>query len=463
MFLGCPRPKTKEIVLQKSVQNEEKPTGKTDVKPAETPAADSGTKNTAKPAPPPKPVLADEKDIAAAVKRLDELRGTYQKAPNGAVTALSVRFKGELSFADFGLFATLLDLESIELLGPEVNDEGFSQLSPLKNLKTIIMENATITKASFEVMRDSFPELTRLNARRVELGNDGVEVISQMKKLTHLELMFNNFDQFGLKFIGEMAQLKVLDIRGCQFVQNLIYLRKLQNLQVIKLRNPIQDKSIEHISKCENLQAVDLQDMDSVTDASGVFLAAMGKLRDLSLFRMPNLTDEILKHLEGKSLQRLTLRDMNGITDEGIAVLKSMQELTRLDLSEVRSVTDAGIREALEGNTKITNLVLWNIPELTDETGRVLATMTGLKELEIRELKGVTGKTLEAVATLPKLESLTVGDSGYSLDDLEKLEKSASLRKLTIYGGQAEVEAIIAKIQPKMPNCKMTFMSVGVH
>lgn len=415
-----------------------------------------------KPAAPQKPMLAAQEDVDAALERLKQLGGTFTQAPNGVVTSIAVEYKDGLTPDDFGLFAKLLDLESVLFYGPEVTDEGFLQLSPLKNLKTIQLANTNITNATFEMIRDNMPELTWLYANRVELGNDGMAIIAQIKKVSRLEILFNNIDMFGLKPLEQMEELRVLDLRGCTAVTGLTYLPKVKNLEVLKLSNPISNRGIKTIVKCENLKALDLKDLEQVSDDSADDLASIAKLRDLTLFRM-KYTDLVLQKLEGKELERLTLREVPGITDAGIASLKTMPKLNRLNLSELNNVTNAPVKDLLEGNTTIRNLVLWSMPQLGDETGETLGTMTNLQSLEIRGITGMTGKTIEAVARLPKLESLTVGDSGYSLDDLEKLTSLKTLKNLTIYGDKAKVEETIAKLQPKMPKCKMTFKAIGLH
>ncbi|MDR1958868.1 MAG: hypothetical protein LBQ54_07480, partial [Planctomycetaceae bacterium] len=357
-------------------------------------------------------------------------------------------------------FAKLTDLESIQLFGPEVNDEGFLKLVPLKNLKTVLIENANLSNVSLEVIRDNMPNLTKLALNRIELNNEGLEIVSQMKNVEHLEIRANNIDVFGLLVLGNMEKLKVLDLRNCTSLTDLKYLRKAKNLQVVKLRNAITDRSISSLAECVHLTSVDLQDMEDVSDDSAEALASIPKLRDLSLFRM-KYSDEILLKLEGKPLERLLLRGNPNITDKGIPLLKTMKSLNRLNLSELGSVTDESVKAVLEGNTVINNLVLWSMPGLSDETGVALGTMTNLKTLEIRGNSGMTGKTLEAVAALPKLETLTVGESGYPLEDVEKLTALPSLKSLTIYGDKTQVEALIAKIQPQMPNCKISFKGAG--
>lgn len=455
MCVGCPQ--------KPKAPPQEKPNSGQDV--PQKQATDTETVKQAaqgKPAQPQKPVLAAQEDVDVALKRLEQLGGTFTKAPNGAVTSIAIEYEDKLTPDDFGLFAKLLDLESVTFFGPQVTDEGFLQLSPLKNLKTIRLANTTITNASFEMIRDNMPELTQLYANRIELGNDGLAIIAQMKKVSRLEILSNNIDMFGLKSLGQIEGLKVLDLRGCTSLTSLTYLASVKNLEVLKLRNPISNRGIKTLLKCENLRALDLQDIEQITDDSAEDLANIAKLQDLSLFRM-KYTDEVLKKLEGKGLERLTLREVPALTDTGIASLKTMPKLNRLNLSELNNITDARLKDILQGNTTIRNLVLWSMPKLGDETGEALGTMTELRSLEIRGIGNMTDKTIDAVAKLPKLETLTVGDCGYSLDDLEKLTNLKTLKSLTIYGDKAKVEKIIAKLQPEMPKCKMSFKAIGLH
>ena len=78
--------------------------------PAARPAAPA-----AQPAP-VEPPLASKENIEKAKARIQELRGTFKTAKNGAITAITVE-SADATVDDMKLFATLLDLESFTFLG----------------------------------------------------------------------------------------------------------------------------------------------------------------------------------------------------------------------------------------------------------------------------------------------------------------------------------------------------------
>ncbi|MBQ7813020.1 MAG: hypothetical protein IJ387_00825, partial [Thermoguttaceae bacterium] len=202
----------------------------------------------AKPAAPVEPALAAKEDIEAAKARIDELRGSYKTAKNGAIIEINVE-SADTTVEDMALFGRLLDLEKVFFLGSNFTDEFLAQLSELKKLKTITVQNSEITVETLKMFA-TYPELTSLDLRRnLKLDNDAMETIPTFPKLERLYVYYNSLSNSGMNKISKAQTLKVVDARGCNGVTDnaVKYLVRLPNLEELYFRFEVTDAGVEHI------------------------------------------------------------------------------------------------------------------------------------------------------------------------------------------------------------------------
>jgi len=424
-----------------------------------------------------KPVLskptADEADVAAALKVLvEDFDGKFKKNDAGAVIEISARFKTpaddkkEEYLQKIVQLAKLVDLESIDFYGP-VTEESLLEFKTLTKLKKAIFMNTLISDAVLEMLVENMPELTFLNIRRSDqLNDDSLDIVAKMKNLKTLELLYNSFTGFGMGALEPLEQLEVLDIRGCMKIDNygLECLEDLPKLKVLKLRCAITDAGIENLINCRQLQSIDIQDSPEITDETCEHLAEFPQLRDVNFIRL-GLTDDGLKKLEGSKIQRFMIRDNGSVTDEGIAVLKTLPELNRVSIYEQAQITDAGLETALAGNQKITTLAICDLKLLTNDFGKTVASLKNLRNLELRVSPVFDDTLLEQVATLPKLETLIIGDAaGFTDAGFAKLAGIKTLKSVEIKGSSTKITREAADaLQKALPGVTVKFTSLGLH
>jgi hypothetical protein len=104
--------------------------------------------------------------------------------------------------------------------------------------------------------------------------------------------------------------------------------------------------------------------------------------------------------------------------------------LKRLYLHELASVGDAGLAH-LAAAKDLEVLDIWSVPKMTDATVAVIAGLPNLKELSIRET-GCTEKAVEALAAMPKLESLTFKNGAVAPAVAEKAKAAKAWKKLDL-------------------------------
>jgi len=101
-------------------------------------------------------------------------------------------------------------------------------------------------------------------------------------------------------------------------------------------------------------------------------------------------------------------------------VFDDLPKLRRLTLHELSTVGDSGLKH-LGALTSLEVLDIWTIPQMTDATVEVIATLPNLKELVIRAT-GVTDAAVDTLLKMPSLQTLTFKENGsVTSDGLKKL------------------------------------------
>lgn len=154
-------------------------------------------------------------------------------------------------------------------------------------------------------------------------------------------------------------------------------------------------------------------------DRAGVAaIASLPALEILSLRACAGVDDEAAALL-ARDARRLTTLDLSGteITDRGVAALTSLPALTTLQLVWVNGLTDAGV-----------------------------ARLAALRTLEALDLSmnavGEDPRGFEALATLPALERLWLGDLDLAPGSIAAVARMPALRSLVLHGariGDAEL------------------------
>ena len=417
-------------------------------KPAPRPVA---ARPAAKPAAPVEPALAAKEDIEVAKARIDELRGSYKTAKNGAIIEINVE-SADTTVDDMKLFGRLYDLETVFFLGAHFNDEYLAQLSELKKLKKITVQNSEITVETLKMFA-TYPELTSLDLRcNLNLNNAAMEVIPTFPKLEKLFVYYNKLSNSGMNKISKSETLKVVDARGCNGVTDsaVKYLVRMPKLEELYFRFEIADAGVEHIKNSQTLKFIELQDCDMLTDASVAHFTAAPALTGLRVFRCKSFGDAGVQGIAGMKLERLELRDLN-VGNDGVLALKDMgaESLKSVELSELPSVDEAGLNELLGAWKSPTSLSLFTMPA-TDETVKtIVASMPELKTLTLRAVQ-ITDASIDEIVKLQNLETLDLRENaGLTVDGMMKLTQAPNLRRVYVKGAAlgASDDATKAKVE----------------
>lgn len=164
------------------------------------------------------------------------------------------------------------ETEEIDLPGQEVTDDDIIQLQSFRGLKSLLLGENKIGDAGIRVMTDYLPSLAKL------------------------QLNSNKFTSGALANIGNLKELRVLDIRnnslGDECLKHLAVLSTLQELSISK--NAITDAAMPYLAQLTNLFYLDLT-TNQISDEGAKQLSVLVKLTHLYL--MSNRVTEATVYL----------------------------------------------------------------------------------------------------------------------------------------------------------------------
>lgn len=152
----------------------------------------------------------------------------------------------------------------------------FSQISELKNLKRLTIENVVLKSINSISNCNSITHLAIVNASTEE-----IEGISKLTKLTSLSLRNNNINKANRmdksKLLSTLVKLEFLDLSGNN-IKSIELLKSSGNLTSINLSNNNLTNA-DFLKECNNLEIVDL----SNNNIERIELKNLKKLREVTL------------------------------------------------------------------------------------------------------------------------------------------------------------------------------------
>jgi hypothetical protein len=379
---------------------------------------------------------AESADAAAARARVMTLPGaTLTADAAGEVTGIVIPDGAAVTAEDVALFGRLASLEKLHILNCRAFDDAqAAQLTGLGRLTSLAITNSGIGDAGVETLVAAFPNLVELDlSSNTNLTGAAMRSIASLARLERLFLVQTRFNDLHTRRLSRLPELRVVDLRGNMEAGDMTLgvLGGLPQLRALKHRSSVvTDEGLAALAASGTLDSFLAQDF-AITDASGPHLAALTGLTSLEIFRCAGFGTAGVQALAPLDrLGRLMLRDLPQVGDDGLAVLAELPALRRLYLHELASVGDAGLAH-LAAAPALEVLDIWSVPQMTDATGGVIAGLHSLKELSIRET-GATEASLDALAKLPKLESLTFKNGPVSPAVAERVRAAKRWKKLDL-------------------------------
>jgi hypothetical protein len=246
----------------------------------------------------------------------------FSDKPNGPILEMIAQNDPSRPFHDDDL-RNVRAFRHLRLLwipeGPEITDDGISNLSDLKELEHFELGHSQVTGAS-------------------------LSVLAVLPKLNDITLTWDRkIDDQALAPCEHMTQLRFIDLTGTRVTgAGLKHLEGLKQLGELHLDGTSVSDGLEHLTSLPHLRHLWLG-VTGVGDDSIKPIEKMAQLAELQLDGT-HITDKGLVHVEG--LGNLELLDLENtdVTDAGLVHLKRLQHLGQLWLTGTH-VTPAGIAE----------------------------------------------------------------------------------------------------------------------
>ncbi|XP_018937712.2 dynein regulatory complex subunit 6 [Cyprinus carpio] len=175
----------------------------------------------------------------------------------------------------------------------------------------------------------------------------------------------------------------------------------------------VQESSFRRISQCRNLQELDLSECSHLNDENmKLILEGCRSLLHLNL-AFTHITNATIRVLSRRCLmlRSLSLAYCTSFSDKGLQYLstgKGCHRLTYLDLSGCSQISVDGFTYVAEACSTLQQIVLDNLPTLTDNCVQVLVSkcrmLTAISLLDSPYLSDVAFKTMAEVISLTKIQ-----------------------------------------------------------
>jgi uncharacterized membrane protein YphA (DoxX/SURF4 family) len=231
---------------------------------------------------------------------------------------------------------------SATLAGPECSDEALGQLSELRNLRELKLENLKGAAAALAAAAD-LQRLQVVEIKGCPLSDDDLQSLARVPTLLWLHLESVGVTSDGLAVLDRLPQLEVLHLPSTRIDdRGLARIGSLSKLRWLDLRDTrVTGGGLAHLQTLRQCEWIDLSGTD-VDDEGLRFLRALTSLEVLQLERT-KIADAALAHLRGLTrCQHLNL-NQTLVTDGGLEHLSPLINLRTLKLRGTL-VTAEGVR-----------------------------------------------------------------------------------------------------------------------
>lgn len=304
---------------------------------------------------------------------------------------LSMRNVGWFAVPDLAPLAPL-PIEALSISG-QVSDAHFQAASRTKSL---------VSLKCFGVLNLADPaclgEMSEL--RRLELsGGRGIVDLSPFGKLTKLE---------------------VLRLSGGRGIRDLSPLAGLTGLRELRLMGAFQATDLSPLAQLSSLRRLGLWGFSGVTD-----IAPLGKMADLTHLALDGFPGvrNFAALIQLQKLTSLVIRRCDGL--DNLDFLAEMPELKELELSSDGGVTDLGPVAGVKRLCRLTLTALKNVSDLAP-----LARLPRLEALTLFQCPRVAD--LGPLTGVRRLDTLRIGQCN-GVEDLAPLARMPLLRRVNFY------------------------------
>lgn len=240
-------------------------------------------------------------------------------------------------------------LNSLQLDGTAITDEGLKQLPPLKSLKTLRLDGT----ASQGLVLDRFRGSPLEQFACDHLSDDGARFLSEFPTIQELYIARSPITARGLADISRFSRLSRLDLSGCRELKDADFavLGKVYGLGSLQLASTAAgDLAVEGLVRLNNLRDVRIGS-EQLSDAGVRKLCEIVSLQNLAITpEAINLTDEAFTSLwRLNNLHHLSIASPH-VTGSGLSAFVELQRLESINL-EGPGTVDAALEYIAQSQT----------------------------------------------------------------------------------------------------------------
>lgn len=338
-------------------------------------------------------------------------------------------------------FWDLQKLRKVETL--ELRTVGdFSELKYFPNLKSLkvdqkyrFMENPDKEVVKNDQELWNLKNLEYLSLTEVEMKNDNITGVNELKKLKILELramkLPENFSLSNKKI--ENVTITYSNLKNFSFLKSCQQVNKVEltDNQINDISDIAELKNIEYLTLLGN-EIVDISALDNLKNLKRLFVNS-NKIVNISIL---------------KNLKKLEYLSIGNNPLESVSVLRELENISGLEMSELGTISnlvnDVGSCKNLtllnlSGNEivdirELGDLVHLKELSLDDNEISDISPLANMAELDILSLEN---NQIENLSSLENLKNLTMLDLDYNMiTDLEPLKGLVRLEVLEIEGNK---------------------------
>lgn len=400
--------------------------------------------------------------------------GIYALARHGALTSLNLlqhpallynpEDPGEDTFS-LDMIAQNPNLQSLSLTVAQSDVSGVSDVNTLAKLK----------------------HLKHLDLSNISFGEDGLESFRDHQSIESLTLSCDSFQQADhASVLPSITSLRTLRIVPADYTQNtseiLDHVSKctgLTSIHLIGLGGDLDASVVQLCTDCINLEVLVLDVCKKLTNLCIPSIAALPKLKLLSMKGCTDITLDAMLHLDGHtSLERLFLDGISG-TQEGVPVIiKGLPSLVEISANSIADCPGSSLAAAVlflptvrtarmhnyawdrsAGDDNSALVVLGASPQLrvletpviwTTYTTTVstvfLKKLVNVRSLRVSSMHALTATSddvfLGILASMPSLRELDVGDMEHLTDDgIACIAANTSIEEFRVKGSTMVTDA----------------------
>jgi hypothetical protein len=229
-----------------------------------------------------------------------------------------------ITTAQLAEIGKLLSLESLDLTGSDVGDEGIRQLGRLRSLRRLRLYDTKVTDAGLACLVP-LGKLKALELTKTKITDAGLRHLAPLRSLQDLGLSGTDVSDNGVGHLNALTSLRWLDLCETKITDAglaFLYLPRLEGLYLD--RNHIGDDGLAHIARMSYLYCLSVSETQ-VTDTGLKWLRRLDSLEDVSLRRC-SLSDAGLPSLgKVRTLCKTFIEDTESVSAEGVERLKAIR------------------------------------------------------------------------------------------------------------------------------------------